>query len=1160
LEATIMKKWLYAVTALAAMCAPASAQVVNTKTGQTYTFTNADCDPNGRRLILFDNASGVAASLPQAGANGQFISGCIIKVQNIGEGNVVITPTTSAINEATSFTLTPGASSSIVADAGPTVTGNYWAATGGVPPGGNGRLALQSMPAYYTMSDFGAASAPAKRRSAQISSTNSTTAVQIETTYSITASRLVCTNGSTTVTMTPGVFPNSANQAGTKRISLPGCGAAAATLQANVTSITSEGTTQTIVIGTVASTDVDGGAEVVIGPQGLTPASAASSIKRLTYNVAKYSPITFAAGTTTLTAPAGTFATYDYTQPPYVGGYLAEVAIPNATGTNCADTLVTKILAIDGTRGIATLADAPRCALTNVSRWFYWGQAIFGPDDVGSAIELLDSASSGTTPLVTTIASVTDPSHIVLGNNNQGTKTNYFTRLTWGRDVTSSWVAMTAAARAAGFQYLYIPINKAYFLATGTLVSLTQNGASLIWCGEGNVYLPTSLNLARPVSRACNAGTAPPLADSTIVPSVHLRTASNSGSTLKLAFIGDSQLTYNYNSMGRMTMPQYICDAFKRQNPAKSVTCDNFAIGGQVFGTFDPTGPDFGNGAGIPSGATLPTWYTPTSNQWYTFVQAACPDVVILKLGYNDGVTLLWSAVQSTMNTLQGSTWRTACGNNPDVLIATEGPPGMATASGSQNTQNKDYSMAYLRGWALSCEYRLTNGGCPGLIDIGRARALTNLGWSQDQLAPSRADYLVPPSTANDGFDVSAAVYTWPVPIYDYQVFLNGFRAIATTPTEWWASVGTVDFSLGNGASGTPESAGTQTGLTTPYSGGHVRLGFDTGTANYTVRVRTFDVDTAATVSVATTTVTCAAACTNMGFTGAKIEIPGAGIAAGIYTGTITAINSAGTSITITPAVNTALVSAAVTLKFYHEPVPTTDTGVLATCVNFLTVCDSALIFALKGNTAQIFDGSCFNCQPVWTARVAKFGGYHRPTITVSGTFSRYRLSTNVNGLSRGTASDPADGTFYQVNLSDTNAWGLAGEEGQWGGGGFNHPSTLGDQTIMPVVMGALNLTATPAPVSSAVNTPVNGFSYSVPDQQVFTAFTPAGTLATGTVELPRNVPQGSLIQVMSTEEITSLTVHAPSGYTLQGAVASTLAADATVAWRLNGTAFYRVQ
>ena len=1154
-----MKKWLYAVTALAAMCAPASAQVVSTKTGQTYTFTNSDCDQNGRRLILFNNATGVAASLPQAGGSGLFLSGCIIKVQNIGTGNVVITPVTSTVNGAASFTLLPGASSSVVADAGPGAVGNYWAAVGGAPAGVEGRIALSTMPAYFTLGDFSANPRPAKRRSAQISATNSTTGVQIETTYSITAEQLVCTSGSTTVTMTPGVFPNSASQNNTKRIRLPGCGVAGADLLSDVTSISAAGATQTIVIGSAASTTVSAAAQVVIGPNGLFPATTPSTAKRLTYNIAIYAPVTFAAGGTTVTLPSGTFATYDYTQPGYVGGYLADIAIPNATGTGCADTLVTKVTAVNGTGAIATVSDAPTCALTNVSRWTYWGQALFGPADVNAAIELLDSATAGTTPLVTTIASVTDPSHIVLANNNQGTKTNYPTRLTWGPDVTSSWVAMTAAARAAGFQYLYVPVDHTYFLATGTQNSLMENGASMLWCGEGNIYLPTSLGLIRPVSRACNAGAAPPLADSTIVPSVHLRTSSNSGSTLRLAFIGDSQLTYNYNSMGRMTMPQYICDAFKRQNPAKTVLCDNFAIGGTVFGVFDPTGPSFGNGAGIPGGSTFPTWYTPTTNQWYTFVMASCPDAVILKLGYNDGKNLLWSSVQSTMNVLQGATWRTACGKNPDVLIATEGSPGMSSPT-STSTQSRDYSMAYLRGWALSCEYRLTNGGCPGLIDIGRARSLTNLGWSQDQLAPSRADYLVPPSTANDGIDVSAAQYVWPVPIYDYQVFMNGFRATATTPALWWASVGTIDFSLGNGASGTPESAGTQTGLTTPYSGGHLRLAYDSGTGNYTVRVRTFDVDTAATVSVAATTVTCAAACTNMGFTNAKIQIPGAGVAGATYTGTITAINSAGTSITITPAVSTALVSQAVTLKFYHEPVPTTDTGVAATCNNITTVCDSAFIFSLKGNTVSIFDGTCFNCQPVWTGRVAKFGGYHRPTITISGAFARYKLTTNTNGLSRSAGSDPADGTFYQVNLSDTNAWGLDDEEGQWGGGGFNHPSTLGDQIVMPAVMGALNLNATATPTSSAVNTPLTGFSYSVPDQQLFTAFTPAGVLATGTVTLPRNVPQGSRVQIMSTQTITALTIAAPSGYTLAGTAVTALAANATAAWVLNGTVFYRVQ
>lgn len=1160
-----MKKWLYAVTALAAMCAPASAQVVSTKTGQTYTFTNQDCDPNGRRLILFDNDTGVAAALPQAGANGQFISGCIIKVQNIGTANVVITPATSAINEASSFTLTPGASSFIVADAGPTTTGNYWAATGGVPPGSDGRIALSAMPAYFTMSDFSASARPAKRRPAHVTVANGSASVQVETTYSITASRLVCSNGSTTVTMTPGVFPNSANQANTKRIKLPGCGAAGANLQADVTSITSEGATQTIVIGTAASTDVDAGAQVVIGPQGLFPAtaSAPSSQRRLTYNVAIYAPVTFAAGATTVTLPANTFASYDYTQPGYAGGYLSDIAIPNATGANCANTLVTKVTAVNGTGAIATVSDAPTCALTGVSRWTYWGQAIFGPNDVGSAIELIDGASSGTATLVSTISAVTDPSHVTMAANNSGAKTNKNTRLTWGPDATAPWVAMTAAGRAAGYQYLYLPVNKAYFLATATLAQITSNGASMIWCGEGDVYLPTALNLARPVSRGCNAGVAPPLGSSTIVPNLHLRTASNSGTTLKIAFIGDSQMTSNYNAIGRMTIPQYVCDAFRTQNPGKTVVCDNFAVGGQIWGTFDPTGPNYGNGVGVPQGstATFPGWYTPVTDQWYTFVQAACPDVVVSKLGYNDGFNLLLSAVENSMNIMQGSAWRAACGKNPDVLIATEGPPGMATAGSIQNTQPRDYSMGYLRSWALSCEYRLANGGCPGLIDIGRARSLANLGWSQDLLPAKRADYIVAPSTGNDGQDISDAVYTWPVPVYDYQVHMSGFRVNpAADVAAWWASVQYIDFALGNGASGTPENSGTQTGLTTPYSGGHVRLTRNSGTGNYEVRVRTFDVDTAATVSVATTTVTCAAACTNMGFDNASIQIPGAGVAGGLYTGTITAINSAGTSITITPAVSTALVSAAVTLKFYHEPVPTTDTGVLATGGAGGAAFDSSLSFNIKGSVAAIFDETCFSCSPVWQGRVVRFGGYFRPTLTVGGTFSRYRLGTSPNALTRMTAGSPEEPTFYQVLASDTLNWGLAEEEGAWGGGGFNHPATLGDQLIMPAVLGALNLNATATPTSSAVNTPVAGFSYTVPDQQLFTAFTPAGVLATGTVTLPQNVPQGSRVQIMSTQTITALTIAAPSGYTLAGTAVTALAGNATVAWILNGTVFYRVQ
>lgn len=252
-----MKKWLLGAVALV-LAGPAAGQVVKTETATTYTFVNTDCDPNGRTTIMFNNAIGVAATLPRAGTNGQFLSGCQIKVQNIGAGPVVITPTTSTINSGTNYTVVSGASATIVPDAPPTTTGNYFAATGAVPPNANGRQALATMPAYFTMADYGAAIRPAKRRPAQVTIADASANLQIETTYSITASRLQCTSGSTTVTLTPGVFPNSANANNTKRIRLPGCGAAFADLNADVTSITTEGTTQTIVIGTAAGTPDDG--------------------------------------------------------------------------------------------------------------------------------------------------------------------------------------------------------------------------------------------------------------------------------------------------------------------------------------------------------------------------------------------------------------------------------------------------------------------------------------------------------------------------------------------------------------------------------------------------------------------------------------------------------------------------------------------------------------------------------------------------------------------------------------------------------------------------------------------------------------------------------------------------------------------------------------
>ncbi len=132
-----MRKLLAAFLGLGLLTAGAAhAQMVNAQTGTTYTVANTDCDPQGRKLLTFNNAAAVAVTLPQAGASGSFIGGCIITAQNIGLGTVTITPTTSTINGGTTLALNSGAGAAIYNDSTPAATGNYWSNTGSAGPGG----------------------------------------------------------------------------------------------------------------------------------------------------------------------------------------------------------------------------------------------------------------------------------------------------------------------------------------------------------------------------------------------------------------------------------------------------------------------------------------------------------------------------------------------------------------------------------------------------------------------------------------------------------------------------------------------------------------------------------------------------------------------------------------------------------------------------------------------------------------------------------------------------------------------------------------------------------------------------------------------------------------------------------------------------------------
>ncbi len=104
-------------------------QPVNAQTGTSYTFAAGDIG----HLVTFSNASPIAASLPQANTS-TFANGWSVTASNKNIGVVTITPTTSTINGASTYTLGANQSVKITSDG----TNYQVSATGssGLPNGG----------------------------------------------------------------------------------------------------------------------------------------------------------------------------------------------------------------------------------------------------------------------------------------------------------------------------------------------------------------------------------------------------------------------------------------------------------------------------------------------------------------------------------------------------------------------------------------------------------------------------------------------------------------------------------------------------------------------------------------------------------------------------------------------------------------------------------------------------------------------------------------------------------------------------------------------------------------------------------------------------------------------------------------------------------------
>lgn len=84
-------------------------QATNNQTGTSYTIVALD----GGKLVTFSNAAAIAVALPAASTLGAW---WYAELQNIGNSNVTITPTTSTIDGAASFVLGPGQGIKVLSD------------------------------------------------------------------------------------------------------------------------------------------------------------------------------------------------------------------------------------------------------------------------------------------------------------------------------------------------------------------------------------------------------------------------------------------------------------------------------------------------------------------------------------------------------------------------------------------------------------------------------------------------------------------------------------------------------------------------------------------------------------------------------------------------------------------------------------------------------------------------------------------------------------------------------------------------------------------------------------------------------------------------------------------------------------------------------------
>jgi hypothetical protein len=769
--------------------------------------------------------------------------------------------------------------------------------------------------------------------------------------------------------------------------------------------------------------------------------------------------------------------------------------------------------------------------------------------DMGKGI-VIGASGGGTTGANFIITAVNSPTNITLSGNVGNIINGGIETVVWGHDDSTAVSSACAAVLASGLRDLQIPVKhftpSLSFACYG--VRLHGNGAIL----ASDFTMPAGSAVGNVTELVVPDNAPPPSAPvKSVVAARDLVQTRLCGPAPTFVNTGDSLETLMPNALsGLGTYPGAFQSAFLKQNQGIWPTFRNGGIGGAQFSNFD----------GNPNG-TNGDVITSTSTSWLSQVAAVTPCGMTIGFGNNDGVGLSLPALVDSFLKLtgNGSTFTTP----PDIIYFTHHPYSRINSSnGGLFSDGDDYASGYICSFAAVMHRPCIDGAREGEKHL--------FGYDPGAMQFTRR-YDLPYNTNSTGLPLTPSFY------------VNGFAAqflkSGQNGTTFWnnftGNSGVSDprgpfiaFFLGRNSDNVLwlfYNTGTnQIGYECDPSSGLPGLGCDgpTGLPPVTPSLQS-NMTVANTGPSGVAQVTASAGVFGPCAVGGTVAVPGAGptetppgfasYAAPLVT-TVQTCNST-TLMTLNAAASNTY-SAQPGFVMFGNPVVWSSVTDTSNCTNEP--------FSVEVNFDQARVWFCSQYQPVYAGPIMRsrnqfqpkiFSGGSRPSITIAG-----------DAVAGGTTYMTTRPVPNQVTYTDDEVSGPATNaplsnqsySGPQGGDGNNHnPQGYGARVIQALMDAQdLNLGLSQGLYT---NVPTTGFALAIPNGYATALLKPAGTLATGAVTLPQTYPQNQDFILTSTQTITTLTLSANTGQTINGAP-STLAGNTSVRFRLEGAAWVRLQ